>query len=68
MIIWVAGEVVNTKVVDNLHMYLLLKFGGIWLSSLRVISVGRQHSQLPALWNPRTVLQDQSVCPSLSLN
>jgi len=52
---------VNTKVVDNLRIYLLLKFGGIWLSSLRVMSVGRQHSQLPALWNPRTVLQEQFV-------
>ena len=61
MINWVAGKVVNTKVVDNLCIYLVLKFGGIWPSSLRVMSVGRQHSQLPALGNPRIVLQDQSV-------
>ena len=36
MIIWVAGKVVNTKVVDSLSIYRLLKFGGIWPSNLGV--------------------------------
>jgi hypothetical protein len=39
MLMWFAGKLVNTKVIDNLCIYLMLKFGGIWPSGLGVTAV-----------------------------
>jgi hypothetical protein len=38
MIFCFVMKLIYTKVVDNLCIYVLLKFGGIWPCSLRVIA------------------------------
>jgi hypothetical protein len=39
MIIYFVVKLVYTKVVDNLYIYLMLKFGSIWPCGLGVIAV-----------------------------
>ena len=50
MIVWFDVNMVNTKVVDNVCIYLLLKFGGIWPSSLGVTVVQSWITVLLALY------------------
>jgi hypothetical protein len=47
---WFAGKLVNTKVVENSCIYLLLKVGSIWPSSLGVIAVQSWITVLLALY------------------
>jgi hypothetical protein len=50
MLMWFAGKLVNTKIVDNLCIELLLEFGSIWLSSLGVTTVQSWVTVLLALY------------------
>jgi hypothetical protein len=55
MIMCFVVKLVYTKVVDNLCIYLLLKFGGIWPCGLGVIAVESWVIELLALCLVRPV-------------
>jgi hypothetical protein len=54
MILCFIVKLVYTKVVDNLCIYLLLKFGSIWPCSLRVIAAQSYDSVMFALYLAQT--------------